>query len=188
RDVIGDPVAVAKDHRDASFTDALRENPIDPDVHERRRPEHYVWHATPADGILDIPLDSEDVDGGILCDAPERDEDQTAHACVARRRTEILVSREVDARWAGGALAHVVVRRGDDLLDAAACLGELRHIPEVDGCGFRRGRELGECVLVAGERANSGAGRNKLARDDAAKLTRSADDRSEEHTSELQSH
>ena len=72
-------------------------------------------------------------------------------------------------------LAHVVVGGGDDLIDAAARLGQLRHVAEIDRRDFRAGRERRQRFAVARERADLAPDGDELARDHAAELTRGAD-------------
>ena len=142
RDVVGDGAAVTEDRRHALLANPLADDLVDPDVHERGRPQHHPRDAAPADGVLDVPLDAEDIDRRILRDAAIRDVDQPAHAGVARRGAEVLVGAEIGAGRAVRALAHVVVGGGDDLLDIATGLGELRQVAHVHrgDLGARRQR------------------------------------------------
>ena len=109
--------------------------------------------AAAANGVLDVPLEAKDVDGSIPRDAESGHVNQSAHASITHRRAEILVRGEIDARRARGSATHVV-RGRDNLIDAAACLGESRHIEQVHGgpLGFRR--QLGEPPGIARERTN----------------------------------
>ena len=61
-DVVADAVAVAEDRRHTLLANPFREELIDPDLHERRRPQHHVGDAAPANRVLDVPLDPEDID------------------------------------------------------------------------------------------------------------------------------
>ena len=133
-------------------------------------------HAAAADGILDVPLDAKDVDTRVLRDATVQDVDQAPHASVARGGAEILVTREIDTGWAESPLAHVVVGGRDDLLDAAARVGELGHVAEIDRRDLGRRSQGGERVTVASERADPDARGHELTRYHSSELTRSADD------------
>jgi hypothetical protein len=122
-------------------------------------------------------MNSEDVDQRVLRYASVRDVHQSPHACITRGRAEILVRAEVDPRRAGRALAHVVVRRRDNLIDAAARFCELGKIAEIDGSYLGVRRKRGERLTVAGERADLGARSQQTADDGASELSRGADDK-----------
>ena len=60
-----------------------------------------------------------------------------------------------------GPVAHVVVGGGDDLVDAATRLGELRQIAEINGRDLGAWRKRGQPLAAAGEGADFGAGRHR---------------------------
>jgi hypothetical protein len=140
-----------------------------------------MWNAAAANDVLDVPLDAKDIDGRVLRNPSVRHVNQPPNTCGARGRTEVLIGSQIDARRAVGARAHVVVRGGDDLIDAAAGVGEPRHIEQIDRPTVDARMHLRESGRAPRQRADWRPRRPQLRDDRATELTSGADDEDDSH-------